>query len=294
MNFTQIRYFMVLSECLNFTVAARKLYITQPSLSKQISSMEEELGVRLFVRDRKTTQLTPAGIRFYDGCQKILSDYNKLVVETQGLTHGAPCTLTIGILEFQRFGQDLKNIRAVMEEALSCVEIRVIPAGYRALLEGLQDKTMDVIITTEFELQDHPDYLHRQLSRLENRMVLPADHPMAHREGVSLRDFQNEVFLTVADEETPWLTKLLRSSCREAGFEPRFRVAENYRSMMAMLEMGQGIFPLNTEHYLHNHPGLRFVSVAEIPDIHKVLAWNPNNMNPVIPVLVELIKQTVG
>jgi len=293
MTFSQIRYFMVLSECLNFTEAARKLYITQPSLSKQISNMEEELKVRLFVRDRKTTQLTPAGIHFYEGSRKVLSDYNKLVMETQNLNRSAPCGLTIGILEFQQFGQDLKVIREVLEESLTCIEIKVISAGYRALLDGLEEGTMDVIITTDFQLRNVLGFLCRELSRLENRLVLPADHPLANREGLSLRDFKNEVFLTVADEETPWLSRLLRDSCREAGFEPVLRVADNYRSMMAMLEMGQGLFALNTEHYLYNHPGLKFVPVAEISDIYKVLAWNPNNENPVIPVLMEVLERVL-
>lgn len=291
MNFSQIRYFMVLSECLNFTEAARKLYITQPSLSKQISNMEEELNVKLFVRDRKTTQLTPAGAHFYDGCRKVLAEYNKLVVETQNLSRNAPCTLTIGILEFQQFGEDLKAIRMVLEEALTCIEIKVVSAGYRALMDGLKDESLDVIITTDFELRDMPGFLHRQLAKLENRLVLPEDHPLAKQSGLSLRDFQNEVFLTVADEETPWLSRLLRDSCREAGFEPKFRVADNYRSMMVMLEMGQGLFALNTEHYLYNHPRLRFVKVAEIDDSYKVLAWSPNNENPAIPILMEVLKR---
>ena len=294
MNFSQIRYFMVLAECLNFTEAARKLYITQPSLSKQISNMEEELNVKLFVRDRKTTQLTPAGVHFYEGCRKVLSDYNKLVVETQGINRNAPCTLTIGILEFQQFGRDLKVIREVLEESLTCIEIKVVSAGYRALMDGLEDESLDVIITTDFQVRNIPGFLHRQLSRLENRMVLPADHPLATREEISLRDLKDEVFLTVADEETPWLSRVVRESCREAGIEPKIRVADNYRSMMAMLEMGQGIFALNTEHYLHNHPGLCFVKTTEIRDIYKVLAWNPQNENPVIPVLMEVLKRTEG
>lgn len=294
MNFSQIRYFMVLSECLNFTEAARKLYITQPSLSKQISNMEEELNVRLFVRDRKTTQLTPAGVHFYEGCRKVLADYNKLVLETQRLSRDFSCTLTIGMLEFQQFGEDLKTIREIMEEALSDIEIRVVPAGYRALLDGLAEGSMDVIITTEFELEHNPSFLYRRLSRLENRLVLPADHPLADREDLSLLDFKDEVLLTVSDEETPWITRMLKESCREAGFEPKLRVADSYRSMIAMLEMGQGIFATNTEHYLYNHPQLKFVKVREIRDIYRVMAWDPSNENPAIPVLMETIKHSVG
>lgn len=291
MNFSQIRYFLVLSESRSFTEAAKKLYIAQPSLSKQISAIEAQLNVRLFDRNRKSTALTPAGEYFYKGCQKILADYNKLVVETQHINRNAPHVLTIGILEYQRFSEDLMVVRNALEEALPGICIRFVSLGYHALLEGLANERLDAIVTMDFELSHTPAFLFRRLSRLRNLLVVSAGHPLAERPGLTLRDFQNELFLSVTDQESPNITPLLLNSCEKAGFQPRIRFEESYSDLVTSLEMGLGLFALNDEHYLYGHPGLKFLAVPEIHEAYKVLAWSPNNRNPVVPVLLEIVEK---
>ena len=61
MNFSQIKCFLAAAECLSFTRAADRLYLSQPVLSRQIASMEDELGIELFIREKKSIRLTPAG-----------------------------------------------------------------------------------------------------------------------------------------------------------------------------------------------------------------------------------------
>lgn len=66
MTFNQIKYFVTVAECLSFTEAAKCLFITQPALSRQINAMEEELGTRLFIREKKRLKLTPGGSVLYN------------------------------------------------------------------------------------------------------------------------------------------------------------------------------------------------------------------------------------
>ena len=61
MNTTQIKYFLTAARTLNFTEAANQLYISQPALSKQITAIESELNMQLFIRSKKKVRLTPAG-----------------------------------------------------------------------------------------------------------------------------------------------------------------------------------------------------------------------------------------
>ena len=65
MNLENMKCFISLAECLNFTRAADKEHITQTSMSRKISSLEEELNVRLFYRDNHSVVLTDAGREFY-------------------------------------------------------------------------------------------------------------------------------------------------------------------------------------------------------------------------------------
>ena len=65
MTITRLQCFVEAAKCKNFTQAARNLYIAQPNLSRQISLLEAELGVKLFIRANRSVRLTPAGRYLY-------------------------------------------------------------------------------------------------------------------------------------------------------------------------------------------------------------------------------------
>jgi DNA-binding MarR family transcriptional regulator len=69
----RLRYFVVLAQELHFRVAAAKLHIAQPPLTKQIKRLEEDIGVALFLRTKRHVELTPAGQRFLTEAKKILT-----------------------------------------------------------------------------------------------------------------------------------------------------------------------------------------------------------------------------
>ena len=79
MTLNQMKYFIAVARCLSFTEAARSLFMTQPALSRQIQAMEEELGTRLFVRDKKALKLTPGGSVLYNGLPAFLKQYEDLM-----------------------------------------------------------------------------------------------------------------------------------------------------------------------------------------------------------------------
>ena len=88
MNSTQIKCFLALSETLNFTKAASRLYLTQPALSRQIVTLEQELNTLLFIRDSKNVSLTPAGALLSSELGGIYASLEALVsrVQTVGLS----------------------------------------------------------------------------------------------------------------------------------------------------------------------------------------------------------------
>lgn len=79
MTFLQIQYFLKTAECMSFSQAAQQLYVTQPSVSRQIKQLEQELGYPLFVRTQKNAiRLTPAGIVFQDAFSQMQTIYHRL------------------------------------------------------------------------------------------------------------------------------------------------------------------------------------------------------------------------
>ena len=109
MNTTQIRYFLTAARALNFTEAARQLYISQPALSKQISAMESELNMMLFIRDKKKVRLTPAAMVLLKELPEFEQHYDDIILKAKIANEGNAGDLTIGILEGQMLGEDFSE-----------------------------------------------------------------------------------------------------------------------------------------------------------------------------------------
>lgn len=85
MTITQLNYVLAVAEHLNFTIAAEKCFVTQPTLSMQIQKLEEELGIRIFDRNKKPIQLTEVGKKIVDQAKSIVNEADRIkdIVEQQ-------------------------------------------------------------------------------------------------------------------------------------------------------------------------------------------------------------------
>ncbi|MFD2403707.1 LysR family transcriptional regulator [Novosphingobium soli] len=81
-----LRYFLAVAETGNFSRAAKRVSVTQPTLSAGIAKLERELGARLFDRDRQGVALTPAGSRFLVRARRIAAEYEHALVELGEVT----------------------------------------------------------------------------------------------------------------------------------------------------------------------------------------------------------------
>lgn len=102
MDVKQLEYFVVVAEELNITRAAKILMMSQPPLSKQIQNLEEETGVRLFVRGKRSLALTEEGKFLYRRAKDILNLVDKTKSELLNMNRGLGGTISIGLVEGER------------------------------------------------------------------------------------------------------------------------------------------------------------------------------------------------
>ena len=291
MTLTQMRYFTVLAECLNYTVAARRLFITQPSLSRQIALIEEEIGVKLLIRNNKTTRLTPVGLHVQRSFHQILEEYDSMRTRAQAIERQYTGNLRIAVIHLQATRQDLTKILSMLQHQYPNLLVELTSRGYRELLAGLGGGDFDIAITHDFEMEEHTEFRCTPIAELDNYLVVPCSHPNASLPNPSIRDFRDMDFITLDDEESPSMTRLCRASCHQAGFEPKIRTVQNYLDMCLAIEAEQGINGLNSENYLHSVPHLKFIKVPEIPNRMLVAAWHPDNKNPAVPAFVQQVRR---
>lgn len=159
MKIESLSEFIVFSQYMNFTVAARKLYITQPALSYRIASMERELGFALVDRSEPMS-ITPAGKVFLSGAQQVVRNYESVVKEAEAVACQHPDTLVLekptGLTDVSSSFFALVN-GFMTEHPRACVAFRL--TQHRSLTGALRDRKVDAGIVFDPDCLSHMDDL---------------------------------------------------------------------------------------------------------------------------------------
>src|SRR5256714_4522663 len=118
MELRHLRYFVAVAEALNFTKAAAKLHLAQPSLTRQIHNLEEEIGVRLLNRTKSHVALTEEGRSFLADARRVLALADESVLAVQRLSRGETGQLNIGYVSSFNFDLLPKSLEAFRENFL--------------------------------------------------------------------------------------------------------------------------------------------------------------------------------
>ncbi|KMS52803.1 LysR family transcriptional regulator [Novosphingobium barchaimii LL02] len=229
-----LRYFLAVAETGSFSRAAKRVSVTQPTLSSGIAKLERELGARLFDRDRQGVALTPAGSRFLVRARRIAAEYEHALVELSEVTD--PTLLRIGVLNTipARFVEDwLTRHRAQGSgEALE-----ILDGTERDIAERLERGRIDIALTV---IRPHHARFHPEvLARERYMMVLPPAHPLAGESEVQAEDLaRNRMALRRHCEALPEINRFFV----ERGVRPRFVLkTTSDERVLAVVRSGAGI-----------------------------------------------------
>lgn len=145
MTTQQMEYFLSLAQKLNFSAVAERFFISQPTLSRQISNMENELGAQLFIRKNNTVSLTQAGERLYTGLKTIYGNFQDLTRQVEDLGRNRAGNLHIGVAEEQQISPELLSAIRQFHRQRPNVQVTIRRCCYDQLRNGLLDGTLDVI-----------------------------------------------------------------------------------------------------------------------------------------------------
>ena len=199
MNLENMKCFISLAECLNFTRAADKEHITQTSMSRKISSLEEELNVRLFYRNNHSVVLTDAGREFYIQAQRLLEAYNASIETVQNIHQGFTRSLKIGVGIYE--SELLSPFLGTYVSDHPDLRITCLQYSYRELLKRFEQNLLDVIITSDqFLAGIQKEYFNAAMIYEHDwRLAICRESPLASLERISSSDLENEVLITMYD-----------------------------------------------------------------------------------------------
>ena len=281
MNFSQIKCFLAAADCLSFTKAAERLYLSQPVLSRQIAAMEDELGISLFIREKKSVRLTPAGEIMAQGMKDLAEDYQILVEKASALHKGFAGSINIGMIDGQLLCPPYSDGLTAFHDAHPDVRVNLSRHTIAGLRRALEDGDVDIGFAASFNVEDMDDLDYITVGTAKTYLVVPKSHPLADVENLTLDDFKDDIFLTLAAEESPVIN-------RNTGSWGKVRTLEapNIAALALWLEAGYGIFPLNVNHQLRNNPNLIFKDIPGLGASTEIIAWKKDSKNPLIKLFI--------
>ena len=248
MDLKALRYFVEVVRQKNFTRAAELLHVTQPTLSKMIRQLEEEIRSDLLVRSSRGVWPTDVGeILYRNGCQILEHVRSTLdeVAEVKGLTRGE---LTLGLtpmLSAGLFPEVLRTFRQRYPQiALTAIEFGSKRMG-QAILSG------EVEIGMMVEPVDSALFETRRIFSGEIGVVVPLGSRWAERASVRIAELADQNFLMPTDDFM--MPHMIRDYCRQAGFTPKeVGHSGQWEILQAMVENGMGLatLPMTVWHLL--------------------------------------------
>jgi DNA-binding transcriptional LysR family regulator len=291
MTLLQIEYFLEVAKHLNFSEAAKRLYVNQPTLSRQISSMEQEMNMQLFDRRSKAIQLTPAGKTLLQGFDTVISLYRSVVQEAQNIHQGATSTLKIGVLEGLLIGDFFPKILDYFSKAYPQIQIDIRSFSFSGLLNGLYDRSLDLIFTLGMDIEDSPGIKSTVIEKSDNFLVVPSDHPKLQLPHPKLIDFKDDLFILISPNDSRAAFEGSMAACISAGFHPRYKTVDSQVTYMLWAEAGYGNIILSKRSSLINNKNVTFLRLDEIPNTTVVLAWHQELIKPNASIFKNIVSK---
>lgn len=294
MNLTRIQYFVEVAKSENFSEAARKLYTSQPNLSRQIAVMEQELGFALFHRVGRSIYLTQAGQYLYEQFRGIPELAANAIAHAGALARGDVGALRVGVLEGQEINTLLVEQLHRINEARPDLAMEVERNSFSNLRNGLLQCRYDLIITLSFELEDllvHEPMEHEILRHQRGAIAINRKNPLADKADLSLADLRDESFVAISYRESPTGYRQLFAQCAAAGYEPKVtRLANTLESLLLCVEAGIGVTLLDWNTRLEHSDDVRIIPMPNSAESHVVAVWQADNRNPAIRRLVDELR----
>jgi DNA-binding transcriptional LysR family regulator len=239
MNLNHIRAFVAVAESLSFSKAAKRLNISQPALSNQIRLLEEDLETRLFLRNRRSVALSPAGKDILDDAERLLSTAEQIKQRVRKISTGTLGTLRIGFVA-SATAHIIPAMTVAFRKKLPEVSLDLKNVPTALQIVGLRQRTLDVGLV-RLPLGE-PDIEVLPLSSEPFAIVVSKQHPLGTARKPTVRDLQGEPFVCYSERLAPAFFQHWTGLCREAGFTPRIvQEVGEMETALALVSAGIGV-----------------------------------------------------
>ena len=287
MELRHLRYFTAVVACKGYREASRRLHIAQPSISEAVSDLEDELGLKLFLRTHRNARLTPEGEIFYADAVRILQQAETAILTAKRAAQGKVGRLSIGFIGsatlsflpdlIRRYKLEYPNVKLVLHDL------------YPVELDQAWDRgEIDIAITRSLE---HSKNLQsRILLRDPLVAVLPRSRKLKSKK-IRLADLASERFILFHRKGAPAVFDTIVGACRSQGFSPRVENEPNsMQTILSLVEAEEGvaIVPASSSSLRSN--GVQFIRL--VPGnlyLDLIVAWPLGEASAVLRTFLDFL-----
>ena len=289
-----LRYFVAVAEAGSLTVAAqRKLFTSQPSLSRQIRDLEKEVGAELLTRSARGIALTPAGRAFLDQARSVLSQVETAADAARGIAHPAKPCFVMGFLTNHELTWMPETFRILRDE-LPNIDVMISSQYSPPLANALVKGTIDAAFLRREK--GFPELAFRHLVKEPLVVVLPSDHRLAARKAIAPADLASETFVTVSNRATPVLRAVIDNYLKRSGIHimPAHEIDHVVMGMTLIASTGGvGLLPAYAQNFLTPSVTSRPLK-GNTPTVDLVLGYKKSNKSPILRLLLSRLDELVA
>ena len=293
MEIRHLRYFVAVAEALSFTKAAVMLHIAQPSLTRQIKALEEELGVVLLNRTKHQVSLTNEGHSFLIDANRLLNLAREMVQSVQRLTRGEALALNVGYVT-NLFYDLLPPTLASFRKLFPAIPINLFDMScgdqFRAIADGK--------IALGFVGLHEPIVMRglqfRTIASYKTVVALPKNDPLTRKSVVNLKDLAPRFFIGMSEASYPSYRDWLAKTCGGVGFVPKvLQDVELERAMIHAVAGGLGVALVPEQVRKLDHENVVFRPLKPIVRTEGCIAWKGETASAALKAYLEIV-QHVG
>lgn len=300
MELRHLRYFVAVAEARSLKLAAEeRLHTTQPSLSRQIRDLEDEVGTPLFVRGAKGVDLTPAGRVFLDHARVMLSQAEAAVQSARQIAYPTKPSFALGFM----IGHDTTWLPAALKllrDELPNIHVVISTQNSPQLAAALLHGGIDLAFLRREDGSSDLDF--RTLVEESFEVFLPSNHPLAAKDTIQLQEIAKETFISVSGTalsisgKQPALRRAIDRFLHENGIEIRpSHEVDNLGGVMSLIAStgGVALLPLYAKTFL---PGAVITRPLQGggPKIDLSVAYRKANPSPVLKLFLSRVGELVS
>ncbi len=290
MELRHLRYFVAVAEALSFTRAAERLHLAQPSLTRQVRNLEDEIGVRLLDRSNNHVELTKEGRRFLFDSKKLLLMSDESIAAVQKMSHGEVSYLNIGYVANIHYGL-LPATLGAFRKLCPLVALNLFDMRSSEQFLALDALKIDVGFVGLRPALSHQHLQSECVGQDTMLVALPERHPLAKKQKIRLGDLASQFFICMSAAAHPGAREWLLETCQSAGFEAKIlQEANTEPTALKFVADAFGVALMPEQVMGLPHEGVVFRPFSSALLRESTIAWHGENPSKPLQDYIQIVK----